>query len=134
MGIARIPKCSPRDFSPHLSHFLTHSFTTGSMRAKSSHQHSYAICGFPRQRRFMHWCYSIRAVYGSLAGELSDAIAVVIHCLNRAGQLVSGRPCIKWQEPPYLPLERAHAGCFQKNYTVLLQHISDRLPQYPKRR
>ncbi|SCM52426.1 hypothetical protein [Hafnia alvei] len=66
-------------------------------------------------------------------GELCDAIAAVIHCLNRAGQQVSGRPCIKWQEPPYLPLDRTQAGSFQKNYTVLLQHISNLIPSTPSR-
>lgn len=67
-------------------------------------------------------------------GELSGAIDAVIHCLNRAGQQVSGRSCIKWQEPPYLSLDRTQTRCFQKNSTVLLQHISDLLPQSPKQR
>lgn len=62
-------------------------------------------------------------------GELSDAIDAVIHCLNRAGQQVSGRPCVKWLEPPYVPLDRTQAGSFQKNSTVLLQHISNLIPR-----
>lgn len=66
-------------------------------------------------------------------GELSDAVNAVIRVLNRAGQQVSGRPCIKWQEPPYLPLDRTQAGSFQKNYTVLLQHISNLIPSTPSR-
>ncbi|TBL65010.1 hypothetical protein [Hafnia alvei] len=66
-------------------------------------------------------------------GELSDAIDAVIHCLNRAGQQVSGRPGIKWQEPPYKSLDRTQAGCFQKNSTVLLQHIANLIPSTPSR-
>lgn len=66
-------------------------------------------------------------------GELCDAVNAVIHCLNRVGQQVSGRPSVKWQEPPYLPLDRTQAGSFQKNYTVLLQHISNLIPSTPSR-
>lgn len=66
-------------------------------------------------------------------GELSDAIDAVIHCLNRAGTQVSGKTCIKWQEPPYLPLDRTQAGSFQKNATVLLQHIANLIPSTPSR-
>ena len=66
-------------------------------------------------------------------GELCDAVNAVIHCLNRAGQQVSGRPSVKWQEPPYLPLDRTQAGSFQKNSTVLLQHIANLIPSTPSR-
>lgn len=66
-------------------------------------------------------------------GELCDAVNAVIYCLNRAGQQVSGRPCIKWQAPPFLPLDRTQAGCFQKNSTVLLQHIANLIPSTPSR-
>jgi hypothetical protein len=66
-------------------------------------------------------------------GELSSAIDAIIHGLSRAGQQVSGRPCVKWQEPPYLPLDRTQAGSFQKNHTVLLQHIANLIPSTPNR-
>lgn len=66
-------------------------------------------------------------------GELSDAIDAVIHCLNRAGQQVSGRPCVEWLEPPYVSLDRTEAGSFQKNSTVLLQHIANLIPSTPSR-
>lgn len=66
-------------------------------------------------------------------GELSDAIDAVIHCLNLTGQQVSGRPSVKWQELPYLPLDRTQAGSFLKNYTVLLQHIANLIPSTPSR-
>jgi len=66
-------------------------------------------------------------------GELSSAIDAIIHGLNRAGQQVSGRPCVKWQEPPYFLLERTQPGSFQKNSTALLQHISNLIPSIPSR-
>lgn len=69
------------------------------------------------------------SIWQSRDGELSDAIDAVIHCLNRAGQQVSGRPCVKWLEPPYVPLDRTQAGSFQKNSTVLLQHITNLIPR-----